>query len=84
MPSGSGMVFRYGEQSPPRSVEVAAYRLKKLQETSTYRPGYSPKAQGSGVQRAIRAELPPGEYVLQVSVKEQQGDTSYYFRVKVE
>jgi hypothetical protein len=84
VPSGSEMVFRYGEQSPPKTVEVAAYLLKKLQETSTYRPDYSPKAQGSGVQRTIPAELPPEEYVLQVSVKEQQGDASYYFRVMVE
>jgi hypothetical protein len=84
VPSDSEMVFRYGGQSPPKTVEVAAYQLKKLQETSTYRPDYSPKAQGSGVQRSIPAELPPEEYVLEVSVKEQQGDAAYYFRVIVE
>jgi hypothetical protein len=36
------------------------------------------------VQRTIPASLPPGEYVLEVFVKEQQDDASYYFRVMVE
>ena len=84
VPSGSEMVFRYGGQSPPKTVEVAVYLLNKLRETSTYRPDYSPKAQGSGVQRTISAELPPGEYVLEVLTKDQQDDASYYFRVIVE
>ena len=84
VPSGSEMVFRYGKQSPPKTVEVAAYQLKKLQETSTYRPDHTLNTQGSGVERTIPAELPPGEYVLQVSVKERQGDAAYYFRIKVE
>ena len=84
VPSGSEMVFRYGGQSPPKTVEVAAYQLKKLQKTSTYRPDHSPKTQGSGVQRTIPAELPPGEYVLEVLTKDQQDDASYYFRIMVE
>jgi hypothetical protein len=84
VPSDSEMVFRYGGQSPPQTVEGAAYQLNKLQETSTYRPYRSLKAQGSGVQRTISAELPPGEYVLEVSVEEQQGGAPYYFRVMVE
>jgi hypothetical protein len=42
------------------------------------------QAHGSGVERTIPADLPPGEYVLQVFVKEQQGDAVYYFRVMVE
>jgi hypothetical protein len=84
VPPDSEMVFRYGAQSPPKTVEVRAYSLKKLQETGTFRPDSTLKAQGSGVQRTIPAELPPGEYVLDVLVKDQQGDASYYFRVIVE
>jgi hypothetical protein len=78
------MVFRYAGQNPPKTVRVGAYPLNKLKTTEMYRPDYSPKAQGSGVQRTIPAELPLGEYVLEVFVKEQQDDASYYFRVIVE
>ena len=42
------------------------------------------KTHGSGGQRAIPAELPPGEYVLEVLIKVQEGDPSYYFRNMVE
>jgi hypothetical protein len=64
--------------------EVGAYSLKKLQKTGTFRPDRTLEAHGSGVQRTVPAELPPGEYVLEVSVKEQQNDASYYFRIMVE
>ena len=84
VPPGSEMVFRYGGQSPPNTVEVRAYALKKLQKTGTHRPDSSLTTRGSGVQRTICAALPPGEYVLEVSVKEQQDDAAYYFRVVVE
>ena len=84
VPPDSQMVFRYGGQSPPKTVEVGAYALKKLQKTATMRPDHSLKAHGSGVQRTISAGLPPGEYVLEVFVKEQQDDAVYYFRVMVE
>jgi hypothetical protein len=84
VPSDSEMVFRYGGQSPPKTVGAGAYLLNKLQKTGTMRPDHSLKAQGSGVQRTISAELPPGEYVLEVSVKAPQGDAAYYFRVMVE
>jgi len=84
VPPDSQMVFRYGEQSPPITVEARAYLLNKLQKTGTMRPDHSLKAQGSGVQRTISAEMPPGEYVVDVFIREQQGDASYYFRVAVE
>jgi hypothetical protein len=83
VPSGSEMVFRYGGQSPPKMGELAAYPLNK-QKTGLMRPDRSLKAHGSGVQRTIPAELPPGEYVLEVLIKERQGDASYYFRIMVE
>jgi hypothetical protein len=85
VPPDSEMVFRYGGQDPPKTVEARAYSLKKLQEKiPAMRPDSSLEAQGSGVQRTIPAELPPGEYVLEVSVTVQQGDSSYYFRIMVE
>ena len=84
MPPDSGMVFRYGGQNPPKTVEAGAYPLKKHQKAPMIRPDRSLKAHGSGVQRTIPAELPPGEYVLEVSVEVQQDDASYYFRIMVE
>ena len=85
VPPDSEMVFRFGRQDPPKTVEARAYSLKKLQERiPAMRPDSTLEAQGSGVQRTIPAELPPGEYVLEVSVTVQQGDSSYYFRIMVE
>jgi hypothetical protein len=64
---------------------VLALLVAKLQEKeATMRPDRSLEAQGSGVQRTIPAELPPGEYVLEAFVTVQQGDASYYFRIVVE
>jgi len=85
VPPDSEMVFRYGGQDPPKTVEARAYSLMKLQEKiPAMRPDSSLEAQGSGVQRTIPAKLPPGEYVLEVFVTVQQGDPSYYFRIMVE
>jgi hypothetical protein len=78
------MVFRYGGQNPPKTVEAGAYSLDKLKKAGVVRPERSLKAHGMGVQRTIPAELPPGEYVLEVFVKVRQGDASYYFRIMVE
>jgi hypothetical protein len=47
-------------------------------------PHRSLKAHGSGVQRIVPAELSPGEYLLEVFLREQQDDASYYFRIMVE
>jgi hypothetical protein len=94
VPSGSEMVFRYGGQSPPKTVNAAAYTFdpifdKKLRSlgiraNADYSSRRSLKVHGSGVERTIPAELPPGEYVLEVLIKERQGDAAYYFRVMVE
>jgi hypothetical protein len=79
VPSGSEMVFRYGRQRPPNTVQINVNPLGK-------KAGSQPSlnAKGSGVERTIPAELPPGEYVLGVFVVEQQGDASYSFRIMVE
>jgi hypothetical protein len=95
VPPGSEMVFRYGGQSPPKVFRyggkdyrkmggVEAYSLKKLQKTGTFRPDSILKVHGSGVERTIPAELPPGEYVVDVHVEVPQGGTNYFFRVMVE
>jgi hypothetical protein len=79
VPSGSEMVFRYGRQRPPNTVQIDVNPLGK-------KAGSHPSlnAEGSGVERTIPAKLPPGEYVLYVFVREQQGDASYSFRIMVE
>ena len=84
VPPDSEMVFRYGGQDPPKTVEAGAYSLSNLKKAGVVRPDRSLEAQGSGVQRTIPAKLPPGEYVLDVFVKVQQDDATYYFRIVVE
>ena len=87
VPSGSEMVFRYGGQSPPDSVSFGAVPLSKngtsnpLENPNRFR---SLKAHGSGVERTIPVELPQGEYVVDVFLREQQNDASYDFHVMVE
>src|SRR5215216_2640336 len=78
VPSGSEMVFRYGGQRSPKTVEIRASPLGKKGG-----PHRSLKAHGSGVERTIPAELPPAEYVVDVFVTEPRGDAVYSFRVVV-
>jgi hypothetical protein len=61
------MVFRYGGQRSPDTVKADAFTLNKkgYQVWSSRR---SLKAHGSGVERTIPAELPPGEYGVDVLV----------------
>jgi hypothetical protein len=85
--SGSEVVFRYGGQRPPKKVGARASPLSKNDTSSAsanLNRSRSLKAHGSGVERTIPAELPPGEYVVDVHVTEPQGGASYFFRVMVE
>ncbi len=95
VPSGSEVVFRYGGQNPPKTVEAGAYPLNKkgqLRIPPSHRkgqPGHviSPhplEVHGSGVERPIPIRLPQGEYVVDVSLKVQENGATYYFRVIVE
>jgi hypothetical protein len=87
VPSGSEMMFRYGGQRPPKKVGARASPLSKNDTSSAsanLNRSRSLKAHGSGVERTIPAELPPGEYVVDVHVTEPQGGASYFFRVMVE
>ncbi len=86
LPSGSEMVFRYGGQRAPKTVGIHASALGgKGTATASADPKLSRllKVHGSGVERTIAVELPPGEYVVSVFVTELQGDATYYFRVMV-
>jgi len=80
VPSGSEMVFRYGGQRPLDTVEVGYYPLNKNGGPWDGRL----KAQGSGVERTIPAELPPGDYGVDVFVRWSQSDVTYTFHVMVE
>ena len=93
VPSGSEVVFRYGGQDSAYKVAGArAYPLSK-NGTSTASAdsnrSRSLKTYGSGVERTIPVELPPGEYVVDVFIREPKAtrgynDAVYYFRVMVE
>ena len=83
VPSGSEMVFRYGGQSSPDTVKANAFTLNK-KGYQVYSSRRSLKVHGSGVERTIHAELPPGEYGVDVFVIESQGDANYTFHVMVE
>jgi hypothetical protein len=87
VPSGSEMVFHFGGQSSAYKVEGAtAYPINTINKWGV-KPGSSHhalKALGSGIERTIPAELPPGEYVVDVFITVRQGDATYYFRIIVE
>ena len=88
VPSGSEMMFRYGGQRSPKMVTIDVYPLDK-KGTSTASADSdlsgSLKVHGSGVERTIPVELPPGEYVVEVSVEEPpDNEADYSFRVMVE
>jgi hypothetical protein len=85
VPSGSEMVFRYEAPRPPKKVRVSAASFDErgpFGEPAGSRR--SLKAHGSGVERTIPVELPPGEYGVYVYVTDPQGDPYYLFRVMVE
>jgi hypothetical protein len=83
VPSGSEMVFRYGEQRSPDRVKADAFTLNK-KGYPVWPSRRSLKVHGSGLERTIPAEVPPGEYVVDVFVVEPQGDANYSFHVMVE
>ena len=85
VPSGSEMVFRYEAPRPPKKVSVSAASFDRTDMFGGPRGSRrSLKAHGSGVERTIPAELPPGEYGVYVYVTDPQGDPYYLFRVMVE
>ena len=97
VPSGSEVVFHFGGQGPPDRVNASASSPPdKVMATASPWPEKgastastaqnrrrSLKTYGSGVERTIPVELPPGEYLLDVYVLTQQGDAGYAFRIMV-
>jgi hypothetical protein len=88
VPSGSEMVFHFGGQDSDYRVEGAtAYPINKIDKWGQARARSSRhplEAHGSGFERVIPAELPPGDYVVDIFIKVGQGDATYYFRIMVE
>ena len=95
----SGMIFDYGGKGPLDSVAPTAYPIGRGNELvgmggfcilqpsegrSKLRSADLRVVRSARDQMKIPAELPPGEYVVDVDVTVQQGDASYYFRVRVE
>ena len=80
------MVFHYESQSPPNKVTATAARPYEGQSPYklTQGPKRSLEIHGSGVERAISAGLPPGEYLVFVHITAPEGEVSYIFRVMVE
>jgi hypothetical protein len=99
VPSGSVMVFDFGGSRRPTSVKAVAYPFGRGNELSgRSRGGFLVPSEGrsalatenlmvrrEGERTDIPAELPVGEYVVELFVRVPGGnDASYYFRVAVE
>ena len=99
VPTGSVLMFDYGGEGRPDSVEARAYPLEQQKQWVAGAEGIRlmrPKggrsvlatedlrARREGDRRTIPAELTSGEYVVEVLVRVPEGDASYYFRVAVE
>ena len=83
-PAGSEMVFDYGGNEPTDSVRAGAEPLGPGGEPANSLSSPLETAGASGGRVTIPAELPAGDYVVDVSVTVPEGDASYYFRVAVE
>jgi len=91
VPSGSEMEFRFGGQGAPDRLKIHVTPLDEYGKSVSARADSNLrplKAFGSGLERTIPVELPPGEYVVDVYVEKSQslglGQTDYFFRVMVE
>jgi hypothetical protein len=91
VPAGSVLSFDYGGEAQPTSVEATALPLRgktrsKARDVRRLRwsKAQELRAERRGDRAEIPAELPAGEYVLQIFVRVPEGDASYYFRVRME
>ncbi len=78
---GSVVVFDYGGRSL-NSAGAAAYPLRRGEQVGE--EAKTLRTLRHGEQAEILAELPTGEYVVDVFVTMPEGDASYNFRVAVE
>jgi hypothetical protein len=93
-PAGATLSFAYGGKALD-SLSVTAYRADREarggpREDDTFLPPYRSggaehlPVRRSGPRARIVADLPPGEYVLDVFARMPQGDASYGFRLILE
>ena len=81
VPSGSDLLFEYGGSSPPSKVKAKAYALVR---GKVERAGKFLRVSHVGARTRIAAEVPPGEYVLELFVEVPEGSAFYYFRAVVD
>ncbi len=80
VPSGSDLLFEYGGSSPPTKVKAKAYALVR---GKAERAGKSLRVSRTGARTRIAAEVPPGEYVLELFVEvPEEGSAFYYFHFR--
>ena len=80
VPSGSDLLFEYGGSSPPTKVKAKAYALVR---GKAERASKSLRVSHTGARTRIAAEVPPGEYVLEVFVEvPEEGSAFYYFHFR--
>ena len=92
-PAGATLSFAYGGKALD-SLSVAAYKAGREGEGDGREDEFLPPYSGggtkdlpvrrSGTRSRIVADLPPGEYVLDVFARMPQGDASYGFRLILE
>ena len=93
-PAGATLSFAYKGKALD-SLSVAAYKVGREgggggREDDIFLPpskgggAKDPKVRRSGTRARIVADLPPGEYVLDVFARMPQGDASYGFRLILE
>ncbi|HEV2745391.1 MAG TPA: hypothetical protein VGV91_19710 [Rubrobacter sp.] len=91
-PAGATLSFAYGGKALD-SLSVTAFRAGREGRGGgredeflppSWRKGEDLRVRRSGTRARIVADLPPGEYVLDVFARMPQGDASYGFRLILE
>ena len=81
-PKGAELLFEYGGEGSPSSVEVRLYPLFRGKVETAGKPLRLPHA---GVQQIrIPVEVDPGEYAIELFVRVPKGSAFYYFRAVVD
>ncbi len=81
VPSGSNLLFEYGDTPPPSKVQAKAYALVR---GKAERAGEALRVTRVGAKTRIPAEVPRGQYVVELFVKVPRGSVFYYFRIVVD
>jgi hypothetical protein len=81
VPVGATLHFDYGGEARPDGVEAGVYPMIRGKVASEAEPL---RIRREGDQTKLFADLPAGEYVINVFLYVPEGDVSYYFRVVTE